>query len=334
MVSVFMITYNHEKYIEKAIKSVLMQKTNFSWELIIGEDFSTDGTRGICKKYQKKYHGKVKLLESKQNLGAKQNALRTLRNCSGKYIAYLEGDDYWTDKKKLQIQVDFLENNPDYSLCCHRVKILDMDTKEVYLFSDRNVKGDSTVHDLCNSNFISANSVLFRNYPKVRDLTINSEIMDWVLWVYIAQYGKIKYIKKAMAVYRRHKGGIFSSQDDVTRYKMEIEAAETWRGLIKPGMCDKEYREFIGWCNFEILKIMLNNKANEEDISGQLKKVGDLIPDNPKLLTSLENTLRYGSLARKQSFKIRGKNIIKKTIQPLRKARRKKDFKKNEKEHK
>ena len=118
LVSVHFITYNHEAYIAQAIESVLAQKTNFKFELIIGEDLSPDNTRQICLDYADKYPDIIKVLTSEKNLGCQGNAERVRKACRGKYLAYLEGDDYWQRTDKLQMQVDFLENNPEYGLVC------------------------------------------------------------------------------------------------------------------------------------------------------------------------------------------------------------------------
>lgn len=114
MVSIGMATYNHEKYIAKAIESVLMQEVNFSYELVIGEDCSTDHTRDIVIEYQKKYPDVIRLILHDENVGMQKNSDCLRRACKGKYRANLEGDDYWLPIDKLQTQVDFLENNPDF----------------------------------------------------------------------------------------------------------------------------------------------------------------------------------------------------------------------------
>ena len=113
-VSIAMLAYNHEKYIVDAIESVLMQRTSYTYKIIIAEDFSTDNTRKIVLDYQKKYPKKIKLILQDKNVGANQNNVDLLTNLEGIYIAALEGDDYWTDPLKLQKQIDFLENNPEY----------------------------------------------------------------------------------------------------------------------------------------------------------------------------------------------------------------------------
>lgn len=114
IVSVGLMTYNHEKFIGKAIESVLMQEVNFTYELLIAEDCSTDRTREIVLAYKKKYPDVIRLLLQDQNVGMKKNSNDLRRACCGKYRANLEGDDYWIDPGKLQKQVDFLENNPDF----------------------------------------------------------------------------------------------------------------------------------------------------------------------------------------------------------------------------
>ncbi len=116
LVSVKMITYNHEAFIAKAIEGVINQKTSFNYNLVIGEDCSTDNTREIVLQYAKKYPQKIKVITSESNVGITINSQRTHEACEGKYMAYCEGDDWWIDNEKLEKQVKFLENNPDYGM--------------------------------------------------------------------------------------------------------------------------------------------------------------------------------------------------------------------------
>lgn len=116
LVSVKMVTYNHAPFIVQAIEGVLQQRTNFPFELIIGEDCSTDGTREIVFEYQKKHPDIIKVVTSDKNVGAKINGLRTLQAGRGKYIAFCEGDDYWHHPEKLQKQIDYLESHPGCGL--------------------------------------------------------------------------------------------------------------------------------------------------------------------------------------------------------------------------
>eukprot|EP01136_Pigoraptor_vietnamica_P036997 Opistho-1_new@104331 len=126
-IAIWMVTYNHENYIAQAIESVMMQQTNFTYQLFIGEDCSTDKTRAICVSLKEKYPDKIELILQKENIGANKNALQVYHACfqsGAKHIAMLEGDDYWTDPLKLQKQMDWLEGNPDYVLCFHKISVL------------------------------------------------------------------------------------------------------------------------------------------------------------------------------------------------------------------
>lgn len=118
LVSVHMLTYNHERYIRQAIEGVVNQKTDFEYELVIGEDASTDRTREICFEYQRRYPEKIRVLWSETNqFAVAGNVVRVNSACRGKYIAYCEGDDYWTNPGKLQMQVDAFRANPNLGIC-------------------------------------------------------------------------------------------------------------------------------------------------------------------------------------------------------------------------
>ena len=117
VVSVNMLAYNHEPYIRQAIDGVMMQKTDFEFELIIGEDASRDGTREICLEYQRRFPDKIRVLWWHENVsGLGGNVMRTRARCRGEFMAFCEGDDYWTDPLKLQKQVDVMRKNPDVGL--------------------------------------------------------------------------------------------------------------------------------------------------------------------------------------------------------------------------
>lgn len=125
MVSVLVLTYNHERYISEALESILMQNVDFRYEILIGDDASTDNTVEILLRYKRKYPDIIKLFLNKINLGATHNAYNILKEARGYYLATCEGDDYWTDKKKLQIQVDFLEKNKNFIGCSHMFTVID-----------------------------------------------------------------------------------------------------------------------------------------------------------------------------------------------------------------
>ncbi len=123
--SVLFIPYNPEEYIRQSLDSVLAQKCNFDFEIVVGEDCSTDHTRDILREYDEKYPGRFRLLFREKNFGRPtMNVYDTGMHCTGDYIAFLEGDDYWTDENKLQKQVDFLDQNPGYMGCTHTCSVV------------------------------------------------------------------------------------------------------------------------------------------------------------------------------------------------------------------
>ncbi len=127
LLSVCLVTYNQEDYIEQVLQGAVEQQTSFPFEIVIGEDCSTDSTRAICETFARQYPDKIVLLPlASQNLGLKQNFLRTFQHCRGKYIAYLEGDDHWIDTCKLQKQVDILEQDNDVVLVHTNCKLWDV----------------------------------------------------------------------------------------------------------------------------------------------------------------------------------------------------------------
>lgn len=124
-VSVIVITYNQSQYIRQALDSILMQKVNFKYEILVGDDASTDGTQEILDEYAKKYPQLFKIILRKENIGATKNIYELFISASGKYLATLEGDDYWTDDKKLQMQFNFMEENNEYIGCTHKFTVVD-----------------------------------------------------------------------------------------------------------------------------------------------------------------------------------------------------------------
>ena len=171
LVSVSVVTYNHEKYISECLDGILMQKTDFPFEILLGEDESTDGTRDICIEYAKQYPDKIKLYLHSRDNNIKINGIPTgrfnflynLTHAKGKYIALCEGDDYWTDPLKLQKQVDFLEGNPDFAICFHNALVLwDDKSQPPKYFCAKNQKQTSTIEDVIEKWFIHTASMVFR----------------------------------------------------------------------------------------------------------------------------------------------------------------------------
>ena len=216
LVSVKMITCNHEPYIAQAIEGVLMQDTDFTIELIIGEDCSTDRTFEIVLNYQKKHPEMIRIITSKKNVGIKKNSRRVGKACRGKYIALCEGDDYWTDPSKLKKQVDFLEANPEYGLV-HSDFDKYYESRKVFekAFNKNNTikipEGNIFNNLLGNKWIIHTQTSMFRNnlnkkylkfYADNKNETKKWRYEDIALFLYFANFSKIKYLDESTAVYR------------------------------------------------------------------------------------------------------------------------------------
>jgi len=232
MVSVVMITYNHEKYIAEAMNGVFMQKCDFDIEFIIANDKSTDHTNQtiyeIIDQTTIPDHIKMRYYNHPNNKGVMKNFIWSLNQAKGNYIALCEGDDYWTDALKIQKQVDFLEGNEGYSMCFHRVQLLINEKLEKDTIT-RKVPQTTSTSDLLKGNFIHTPSVVFRNHFDEENLAFFlksiqfSPIGDLPLHVYNSQYGKIYQIPESMAVYRLG-SGIWSVKKKSERIQSTIRA--------------------------------------------------------------------------------------------------------------
>lgn len=226
LVSALMITYNHEPYIGQAIEGVLMQRTDFPIELVIGEDCSTDRTREICLKYQQKHPDIIRLLLNETNIGMMPNFVQTLQACQGKYIALCEGDDYWTDPYKLHKQVDFLERDSDFIGTFHDSIILNEATgTEKLRIGDAIIDEEPDLDSLIYQKNSPTASLLFRNVFTSDFLPTHFETIangDYLLIVLLARYGKFKYFNSPMSVYRVHAGGVWSSKKRLYTVEQDI----------------------------------------------------------------------------------------------------------------
>lgn len=204
IVSVCMITYNHEPYITEAIEGVLMQQTLFPIELIISEDCSRDGTRTIVREYAEKHSNIIVADLPEKTRGMMNNFHHCMSLAKGKYIALCEGDDYWTDSLKLQKQVDFLEANPDYSLVYTNYKIFIQKTK-IFLDSIPVIR-EGYVYDYvlkkeinCRTMTVCLRRDNLANSPKLSD---DFFLGDFYIYLVVSQQGKFKYLSDTTGVYR------------------------------------------------------------------------------------------------------------------------------------
>tara|TARA_R110000850_G_scaffold80947_1_gene173792 strand:+ start:79822 stop:80622 length:801 start_codon:yes stop_codon:yes gene_type:complete len=246
-----MITYNHENYLKQTIEAVLNQNTTFDFELIVANDNSPDKTSELVNEIITDHEkgNLIRFLDNSQNIGMMPNFVNTLKNSKGKYIALCEGDDYWTDKNKLQKQVNFLEKNPDYAMTFHKA-LVEVEGKLTDDFITKEPKETSTIIDLAHGNFIHTCTVMYRNnlFPKFPKYFIKSPVGDYFLHMLNSQYGKIYYMKDIMAVYRVHGASYWSSKDQEERTAIWIKFIKK----IKPHF-KKEIRTLLN----EQIKVLL-----------------------------------------------------------------------------
>ena len=210
LVSVHCTTYNHEPYIAQALEGFLMQKTNFPFEVIVHDDASTDRTAEIIREYEARFPKIIKPIYETENQYSKHDgsiARIMAAACKGKYIAFCEGDDYWIDENKLQMQADFLEGNPEYGMCYTRARqfIQKKRTFSKTLFG----KPVADFNDLLqNGNRIPTLTVMLRKslHERYRE-EIHPENKGWLMgdyptWLYVAHESKVKFLDSVTSVYR------------------------------------------------------------------------------------------------------------------------------------
>ena len=223
-VSVCMVTYNHETFIAQAIESVLMQQTDFDFELIIGEDCSTDGTRQIVEEYQHRNPRRIRTLLRDKNLGASRNFEEVLSNSRGEYIALLEGDDYWTDPRKLQEQVRLMDANPHFSMCGTATRMViprsDGSESEADLVQPTVLKPYYDLTDFLEGYPMHTSSIILRRGLVTLPAWI-SEVTNADLCIFAlhAEKGPVGYLNEIMSCYRIHEAGIWTGKSLLTRAK-------------------------------------------------------------------------------------------------------------------
>jgi glycosyltransferase involved in cell wall biosynthesis len=266
-VSVVTVSYNQEKYIAQAIESIMSQRTNFDFELIVADDASTDRTPRIVQDLANKYPIKIKPILRKKNLGVAANFNETMREAKGLYIALCEGDDYWTDTNKLQIQADMLDSNPDMTLCFHQVRVFfEHGEQEDYIYPKRKTKYDTV--KLLEENFIQTNSVMYRKRD-YKNLPNNILPIDWYLHLYHAQHGSIGFIPKVMSDYRRHAGGVWwNSYADISKIweKYGNMHLNLFLELLKLFKDNREYKSIIFGHTNKILSSIISSNKKARDL--------------------------------------------------------------------
>lgn len=228
-VSVLIKAYNHEPFIARAIDSALQQRTDFAYEIVVGEDCSTDGTRGVLQHLRDTYPDRIRLLLRERNLGNIRNLTDTLQVCRGEYVALLDGDDYWTSAVKLQQQVAYLDAHPDFSSCAHNAVVVDATAEaELGTYRPPHRSHAITLRRMLISDPVPTSSVMFRRGLCGEFPAWYYTIMmgDWPLLVLNLRHGNMWYDSQVAAAHRVHAGGLWSGAEPARRRRARIEIYE------------------------------------------------------------------------------------------------------------
>lgn len=228
LLSIICLAYNHAAFIKETLDGFIRQETSFPFEVVVHDDASTDSTAATIREYAARYPNLIKPIYQQENqyrLGVPFST-RLFAQARGRYIAYCEGDDYWTDPRKLQIQVDFLENHRDYVMTYH----------DAFMFNSQGVvrnphltgkyRKDASALQLKQARPISTLTVCFRNLLKELPPELHGvEVLDICWWSLLGAHGKGKFIEEIEpAAYRVHEGGIFSMRSSKQRIQMTTHA--------------------------------------------------------------------------------------------------------------
>lgn len=217
IVSISCLAFNHENYIRKALDGFVMQQTNFSFEVLIHDDASTDRTAEIISGYADQYPDVIKPVYQTENQwlkGKRGSAVHNFPRARGKYIALCEGDDYWTDPTKLQRQVDFLEAHAEYAMVAENALVVNTEKHTRYNFSDTGAC-DIDLRQLLGKRRFATASVLFRSDALDERFYELEYTGDVILWCYLAKKGKIRYLPNISSVYLRGLQGVVLSSKNI-----------------------------------------------------------------------------------------------------------------------
>jgi glycosyltransferase involved in cell wall biosynthesis len=264
LVSVVIPTFNGERWVGMALDGVLMQQTSFAVEILVSDDCSSDGTVAIAKGYEERYPGIVRVIARPKNVGMQRNYYDTFEQSRGRYIAWLDCDDYWTDPQKLELQVEAMEADPSLMMCCHYVRWIARGTDKVERERYPEVPpGRHGMQSILRSNFIPSPSIMFRSGLQ-RELPEwyfdVAPLGDWPVNILAAMKGDILLLDRVMADYTLNQGSMFWSEGTLFWRKQDAEF----------------YDRIVSWVPRQFRRQVRSEKGKRyEAIAYMLRKQGD-----------------------------------------------------------
>lgn len=286
MVSVYCLTYNHEKYIRDALEGFVKQRTNFKYEVFVHDDASTDHTAEIIAEYAAKYPDIIKPIYQKENQYSKGKGITKkfiYPKLTGKYFATCEGDDYWCDENKLQRQFDFLETHPDYSACVHNTLEKDCRTGKEWPRYDTEADHDLTFEEVikCGGATFHTSSMFYRReFFEVPDELRSTHFSDYPRAVYFRLSGKIYRFKEIMSVYRYLSEGSWTERNLGEGTQEQLLRTQTWAAEFTAKVA--RYCQETG--KSPEIQAAANDVANRDRIQREVLRrgVGCLLADQRK----------------------------------------------------
>lgn len=284
-VSVCITTYNHEKFIAQALDSVLKQKTDFDFEILVGEDDSSDNTREIVKEYARKHPDKIRLfLNDRKDViyidghpTGRWNFMNNIKKSEGEYISLLDGDDYWIDDAKLQKQVDYLQMEKSSSFCFGNSKIFNDTHKKFELvgfcekYCKRELKEKLNFSDIVDSHWIPTGSVTFRAsmLAAIPEWFKTMPMGDWGLFLLLLDKGPAKYFDSYFSVYRIHENAYWST----LTYNDQVRKSMIFYEIVR----DKFSKSFNKTCLQKIENYYANKYKSENNIKNKFANMSRVL---------------------------------------------------------
>jgi glycosyltransferase involved in cell wall biosynthesis len=273
--SVCITTYNHAEFIEQAILSVFEQKTDFDFNIFVGDDASTDATPAILRRMAAESGGRMIVYNHPNHLYA-ANCPQIIAACDGEFVALLDGDDFWCDDHKLQKQVDFLLEYPQAAFCCHRAGVFDAASSEVMSYLpplDLPPLSDSSSLVL-STNPIHLGSVVSRRTHLTEAFSFLTElapsIFDWPLLFLLAKKGSIGYIPEEMSRYRINAGGSFSGLSDHFKCMLATQALLRIKTIVDPGLSEAVVQKALAHASWWSTELIHNPEFDSSVIPAML----------------------------------------------------------------
>ncbi len=240
-VSACIISYNQSEFIAQTLDAALAQKLKVDYEIVVGDDASTDGTKAIISERANSDY-RIRQLDGSVNLGMHKNWERTILACKGDYIAICEGDDFWDNSEKLKKQVEILEQNPDASACFSNAQVIDQNgVVSEYSYVDQ-VFSKLSANDFFQLNFnpIPTCTVVFRKsmFSGFPVEYFSSPFADWILHTVLIQNGPFIYLPEITSAYRKHAGGVWSGLMEERQLQNKLKAIKIIRTIVRPEFHD------------------------------------------------------------------------------------------------